>query len=93
MGLELYCTNPECRWHNERKGGRFIHLKSGPYCEDCAKIQWSGSPCKNLWEMTTSHITGSPVKINSLAQLRQLEKTYGVSSHAANMDARNWERT
>lgn len=97
MGLDLYCGNPECKWHSEKKGGRFSHVLSGPdkgaYCEDCMKLRWAGNPGRNLWDFTTSNITGSPVHINSLGQLRQMEKQYGVSSVTANSDSKNWARS
>ena len=97
--MELFCTNPECRWHSEHKGGRFLYMKAragrpaGPYCEDCVRNWYEGAPGKNLWDFTTANISGDPIHVTSFGHLQQLEKQYGVRSVVGNMDERHWSRT
>ena len=90
----IYCANEGCRWHTEKKGGTF-ELHSGKmYCPDCVEVMHMGehlsATCKELWDFTTTHFNGSPIHVRSLGHLRQLEKQFGVSSHAANYEQRNW---
>jgi hypothetical protein len=92
--MELYCDNEECRWHTERKGGKF-HFRSGKtYCDECVHTAYLGEPGKNLWDFTTmnigSHKMTEPIHVKSLAHLRQLERQHGVVSVAANYDSSRW---
>jgi hypothetical protein len=87
------CSNPECPQHTAEgyKGGKFKLVGGKWYCTGCA--EWAGgtpNPAKNLWDFTTTHLNGRPVHIRSLAHMRQLEKQYGVSNHAANYDQAKW---
>jgi hypothetical protein len=89
-----YCAEESCPKHRIHTGGKFsVRLSDGKtFCEDCFQWAGTGASCKNLWEFTTTHFDGTPVRVRGLHHLRQLEKQYGVSSHAANYDQRNWER-
>jgi len=86
-----YCANPDCRWNKELKGGKFIysHRFKGFICEDCGFLPVP-SECKDLWNFTTTHFNGQPIEVKGLNHLRQLEKQFGVSNHAANYERRNW---
>lgn len=88
----MRCANLNCVKASEHRGGRYRLVGGKWYCSDCA--EWAGgvimNGAKNLWDFTTTHMTGQPVHIRSLAHLRQLEKQHGVSNFAANNDQRNW---
>jgi hypothetical protein len=88
-----YCANEECRFHAERKGGRFIYRGGLAYCEDCAKISYQMNDGKNLYEFTTTHMTdpSKPIEVTSKGHLRRLEKDFGVIHVQANFNERNWE--
>lgn len=88
---QTYCVNPECPKHSQYRGGKFRLIGGKWYCSDCA--EWAGvlpNSGKNLWDFTTTHLTGQPIHVKSLNHLRQLEREHGVSSHAANYMERNW---
>jgi len=87
---KMFCSNSECPKHTESSGGKFSLVNGKWYCSECAGMAGCGSTAKNLWDFTTNHFTGHPVHVKSLAHLRQLEKQYGCSNHAANFDQRNW---
>lgn len=92
--IENYCTTADCRWHTERKGGRFVFINYKPYCEECAGNATVFNSGKNLWDFETtnmSKVPGQKIKVKSLNHLRQLEKQHGVVSVAANYDARRFE--
>ena len=93
--MEMYCTNPACRWHSKRKGGKFLFRDGLAYCEECLKEFRITETGKNPWQFETLNINGDPnkgpVKVNSLHHLRQLVKQHGVVSVAANFDSRNWD--
>lgn len=88
----MRCANQNCVKASEHRGGRFRFVGGKWYCADCA--EWAGGVImnsgKNLWDFTTTHMTGQPIHVRSLAHLRQLEKQHGVSNFAANHDQRNW---
>lgn len=88
--LNLYCANPECRWHSERKGGRFVSFGKDTFCEECARVRGTMGSCKNLWEFETTNLNGEKVQVKSLSHLRQLEREHGVVSVAANYESRHW---
>jgi len=92
MALNQRCGNVDCWKHTEQSGGEFIYSRERRewFCKDCFNIPAVLSPGKNLWDFTTTHITGKPVHVTSLAHLRQLEKQYGCSSHIANNESKNW---
>lgn len=92
MALNQYCANENCPKHTVKSGGEFIYSmeKRAFYCKDCFHTPAIMNPGKNLWEFTTTHFTGEPVHVKSLAHLRQLEKQYGVSNHAANHMESGW---
>lgn len=85
-----FCANTDCIRHTEHRGGKFRFINGKEYCMDCSENQAVMNPGKELWSFTTTHFDGHPVKVKSLSHLRQLEKQYGCSNHAANYDQRNW---
>lgn len=90
---KTYCSEPTCIKHLEYRGGRFRNFNGKWFCEDCAEIQGVMNAGKDLWNFTTKHLNGEPIKIKNLAHLRQLEKQFGVSNQAANYDERHWDVT
>jgi hypothetical protein len=90
----IYCSNKDCRWHGERKGGRFYYRSGMPYCDECVHAVYPGQPGKDLWQFETFNIAGEanskPIQVQSLRHLRQLEKQHGVISVAANFSEKNW---
>lgn len=89
----VLCANPNCRWHTEVKGGAFNYSpeQKGFFCEDCFWVAPLDPDCKDRWHFTTTHFNGQPIEVKGAAHLRQLEKQFGVSSHAYNHDSRNWD--
>ena len=87
-----FCANESCRRHTEQLGGKFtVRISDGKtFCHECWQWAGTGATCKNLWQFETTHFTGYKTEVKSLAHLRQLEKQYGCSNHAANHDQRNW---
>lgn len=86
-----YCAQESCPKHTQRLGGTFRVAGDGKtYCEDCFAICGVREPGKNLWDYSTTHFDGKPQYIGSLANMRRLEKKYGVSNQAANDYTRNW---
>lgn len=92
MALRNYCANPQCPKHTTYSGGEFVYSneKRAFFCKDCFYTPAIMNPGKNLWEFTTTHFTGQPIHVKSLNHLRELEKQYGVSNHAANHMERQW---
>lgn len=92
--MRTMCSNSECRWSREAKGGKFIWHGRAPFCEDCANPRYVMNDGENRWNfMTTNlHPEGKPVHVQSLRHLRQLEQQYGAVSAAANMEHRNWRQ-
>lgn len=93
MGLNQKCANPNCIKHLEKRGGQFVYSKerNAWFCEDCFKYgDMVMNGAKNLWDFTTTHFNGEKVHVRSLSHLRELEKQYGCSSHAANHMEKQW---
>lgn len=92
MALNQRCANGDCPKHTIHTGGEFIYSaeKRAWFCKDCFYVPTVLNPGKNLWEFTTTHLTGQPVQVKGLAHLRQLEREHGVSSHAANNMESSW---
>lgn len=90
---KTYCSNSQCERHTVYTGGRFIYSaeKRAFFCEDCFSVPLIMNSAKNLWQFTTTHFTGEKIQVKGLAHLRQLEKEYGCSSHAANYEERHWD--
>lgn len=93
MPLNLFCANEGCPKHLTKCGGAFIYSRERQafFCKDC----FQAAPpvladCKDRWNFTTTHFTGQPIEVKGLNHLRQLEKQYGCSNHAANNMERNW---
>jgi len=88
----LFCTNEDCKWNKEIKGGKFTFRGGLAYCDDCLRVSYLMNDGKNLYEFTTSHLTspGQPVEITSKGQLRRLEKEHGVAHVQGNYMERNW---
>lgn len=89
----MYCMNPDCRWHTEKKGGSFTYSmeRRGLICDECERFPSLPSDCKERWNFTTTHFNGRPIEVKGRAHLQQLEKQFGVSNHALNYDQRNWD--
>lgn len=93
MGFsKTYCANVNCPKHTVYTGGRFIYSKEKRafYCEDCFHPEVIMNGAKNLWDFTTTHFNGHPIHVQGLSHLRELEKQYGCSSHAANHMQADW---
>ena len=94
--MELFCANEQCKWHTERKGGRFRYRNGNPYCDECVSEYQIGEPGKNLWSFQTLNIgsdpSKGPIQVKSLRHLRQLEREHGVVSVAANFDSKHWDQ-
>ena len=90
--LRLHCSNPDCRWHTEVRGGTFHFHNHQCLCSDCYFLRPVLNAGKNLWDFETTNLdpSGKRIKVSSVGQLRQLEKQHGVVSVAANMDQRHW---
>lgn len=93
--LDIFCANPECRWHNEKKGGRFLNMKArngrpaGWYCDECVKA-FHAHEAKSAFEFDIEHLeAGKTIHCTGLRHLEQIQKQYGVVSAVANFDARN----
>jgi len=89
---KMFCANETCPLHTEHRGGEFRLVDGKWYCKPCSRTVGTSQTCKDLWNFTTTHLDGTPVKVKSLAHMRQLEKQYGVSNCVANNDQRNWDR-
>ena len=92
--MRTLCTNPECKWSREVKGGRFIWHGRDPFCEECARLQYVMNDGEQRWSFTTTnlHPEGKPVRVQSLRHLRQLEQQYGAVCMAANQQQKNWRQ-
>ena len=91
---KTYCANSACIKHTEYRGGEFVYSAEHKafFCKDCFKSAPAVLPmCRDRWNFTTTHFNGQPIRVHGQAHLRQLEKQYGVSSHALNYDSRNWD--
>lgn len=88
----MFCANSQCQKHTVKSGGRFIYSQERRdfFCEDCFHVPLVMNDCSNRWEFVTTHFNGQPIQVKGLNHLRQLEKEFGVSSHAANYEERNW---
>lgn len=94
MALNIYCGNPDCRWHTEVKGGSFTYSaeRRAFFCEDCFYWRPQLNDCKNLWDFTTTHFNGEKIHVRDGAHLDQLCKQFGVSNQARENMERNWDR-
>lgn len=93
MALNLFCANEGCPKHLTKSGGEFIYSreKSAFFCKECFQAAPAVmNDCQDRWHFTTTHFNGQRVEVKGLSHLRQLEKQFGVSNHAANNDQRNW---
>lgn len=90
------CAMEGCPKSLEHKGGGFIFSreKNAFFCEDCYRLMAGNQTIfnagKNLWEFTTTHFNGEKIHVRNLSHLRQLEKQYGCSNHAANFMEGQW---
>ena len=89
----ILCNNPCCRWHTEHRGGSFTYSMERKMllCEDCISAPAVPMGCEDRWNFTTTHFNGQRIEVKGINHLRQLEKQFGVSSHAANYDKSNWD--
>lgn len=71
-------------------GGTFRWTPKGYAHHKCSPKAGTRDHAKNLWDFETNHISGDPnsgpVRVQSLAHLRRLEKEHGVISVLANYD-------
>lgn len=88
----MYCSNPECRWSKERRGGSFFQSDrfKGMVCEDCRGGSYLPSVAKSAFDFETTAITGKPIRVESMQHLQRLEKEHGCSSVVLNCDRSNW---
>jgi hypothetical protein len=76
--------------HKTRCGGQFRFVNGKEYCLECSanlSVPHSG---QNLYDYSVTNLTGKPIYVGSLSNLRTLEKKFGVSSPVANNYERNW---
>ena len=85
------CANPECVKHTDRRGGVFTLADGKWWCQECLRFRAVFNDGASLFSFTTTHFNGKPVEVKGLNHLRQLEKQYGVSNHAANYETKNWD--
>jgi len=92
MALNQRCANSQCPKHTEPRGGEFIYSREKRewFCKDCFYIPTVFNEGKNLWEFTTTHFNGEAIHVKSLSHLRELERQYGCSNHAANHMESQW---
>lgn len=87
---ETRCSNQHCVRNREHRGGRYRLIGGKWYCHECGPEAVVANPGKNLWDFETTHFNGERTHVRSLNHLRQLEKKFGVSNHAANNYERSW---
>ena len=89
----VLCSNPDCRWSKEVKGGNFQYSaeRRGFFCDDCFWVKPVLDGCKNLWEFDTTHFNGEKIHVKNLAHLDQLCRQYGVSNQARENYKSNWD--
>jgi hypothetical protein len=87
-----FCANQDCPKHTTYSGGEMVYSveRRAFFCKDCFHIPAVFNSGKNLWEFTTTHFNGEQIHVKSLAHLRQLERQYGCSNHAANNMESRW---
>lgn len=91
MAFEKHmCANEVCVKHTEQRGGKFRFVGGKWYCDECAASRIVFSDGKNLYEFTTTHLTGEPIHVRGKAHLRDLERKHGVSHHQLNYAEKNW---
>jgi len=60
---------------------------AAPWCHRCARDPvWHK---RNVFPFTTTHISGEPITVNSLAHARRLEREHGISFAAFNYDEKH----
>ena len=93
MALNLRCATEGCPKHLEHRGGQFIYSREDNcfYCKDCFNVPRYTDDCKELYDFTTTHLTGEPIHVHGKRHLMQLEKAFGVSHHQLNYDQKHWE--
>lgn len=96
MSLSIYCGNPECRWHTEKKGGEFHHSRerNRMECSDCfyGGVAVLENKAKSAFDFVTTTINGKPIHVQGINHLQRLEKEHGCSSVVLNCDRSNWDR-
>ena len=87
-----YCANANCPKNTIYSGVTFVFSREDGkmYCEDCFHIKPVLNSCKNLWDFTTTHFNGQPIRVEGGYHLDALCKQYGVSNHARENMERNW---
>ena len=77
----------------DRVGGKFMYTGTRWLCNDHYRGRRLVDDAKNLYDFTTKNINGESVKVESLAQLRRLERDNGVVSVVANWGESEWDRS
>lgn len=93
MAIEpQYCANEVCIKHTERRGGKFRYNSHNgkTYCEDCFRPEVQFDGAKELYEFSTTHLTGERIHVRGKAHLRELERKHGVSHQQLNNYERSW---
>lgn len=93
MAIEpQFCANKNCIKHTEHRGGvfRFKVATRETFCEDCFRPAVQLDGCRELYDIVTTHVNGERMHIRGKAQMREVEKKYGVSHHISNNDQKNW---
>ena len=85
---KMFCSNPECQWSKEEKGGRFLFsmVDKNWYCEECYQAPRMQDNCNSQFHFTTTHFNGKPIEVKGIRHLQKLEKEFGVSNHDLNYD-------
>lgn len=80
-----------------QRGGRFRWIGGDNYVHtpQCDIPQTRFDAAKNLWDFTTTHISGDPSKpvhVTSAREMYRLEKEHGVVSVVGNYYEQNWSK-
>jgi hypothetical protein len=88
------CANENCPKHSVYSGGEFVYstVARAFFCKDCFRIKpvMNDGATEGRWNFTTTHFNGHRIEVKGLRHLRELEKEFGCSNHAANHEERNW---
>ena len=90
---QVFCSEPNCRWHTEVKGGHFYYSaeRRGMYCDDCFNAPPPVlNPGKELWHFTTTHFNGEKIEVKDGAHLDRLCRQFGVSNQARENMQSHW---
>ena len=88
------CSNENCPRHTDYRGGRFVYSvdRKAWFCQDCINLRPVMNEGMALWDFTTTHFNGEAIHVKGLSHLRQLERQFGCSNHAANYEESKWSQ-